>query len=73
MNRAQERRKRRIRATEKAESERVEAGKLRTSIERGLEGGEAGAPRLPHEMRVACGGERSQRELVHAASSFGER
>ena len=73
MDRAQQRREAGIRATEEAEAERVQALELRTSVERGLEGGEAGAARLSHEVRVARGRERGQRELAHAASSFGER
>ena len=38
-----------------------------------LERREAGAARLADEVRVVRGRERGQRELVHAASSFGER
>ena len=73
MDRAQKRRKRGIGAAEKADAERVQALELRPSVERGLERRETGAARLPHEVRVACRRERGQCELVHAASSFGER
>ena len=73
MDRAQERREARIGAREEAEAERLQPLELRTSVERGLERGEARAARLADEVRVARGGERGQRELVHAASSFGER
>ena len=73
MDRPQERRKRRIRAGEKAEAKSVQALELGAGIERGPESGEAGAARLSHEMCVGRSGERGQRELAHAATSFGER
>ena len=73
MDRPQKRREPRIGAAEKAKAERVRALELRARVERRFEGGEARAARLPHEVRVGCGRERGQGELVHAASSFGER
>ena len=51
----------------------LQALELGASVERGPESGEAGAARLSHEMCVGHSRERGQRELAHAATSFGER
>jgi hypothetical protein len=67
------RRKRGVRAAEKANAERVQALELRPSVEGGFERRETGTARLPDEVRVACRRERGQCELFHAVSSFGER
>ena len=52
---------------------RAEPRELRARVEGGGEGGEPRGPRRFDEMGVPCGGERAEGELVHAASSLGER
>jgi hypothetical protein len=73
VNRAQQRREGRIGAREEAEAERREPVELRPGVETLGERGEACASRRLDDVRVAGCGEGGERELVHAASSRGER
>jgi hypothetical protein len=68
-----QRRKVGVGAREEAEAERAQAFQLRRRVEPRLERREASTARLADQMRVRRRGERGERELVHAASSFGER
>jgi hypothetical protein len=73
VDRAQQRRVRLLRAREEAEAERREPIELGPRVEALGERREARAARCLDEVRVARGGERRECELVHAASSRGER
>jgi hypothetical protein len=73
VDRAEQRREGAIRPRDEAEAERRQARELRPRVEPRLECREACAARLAHEVRVVRRGERRQCQLVHAASSFGER
>jgi hypothetical protein len=73
VDRAKERRKRRVGAAEESEPEGTQPRELGTRVEACLERREPRAARLADEMSVAGRREGRQRELVHAASSFGDR
>ena len=60
-------------ASQEAKPECVELRQLGTAVEAGLERREARASWLSDEVRIARRCERGERELVHAASSLGER
>ena len=74
VDRAKERRERRLRASDEAKATLREPPQLRRAVEGGLEAREPRAPRLGDQVRLRCRCERGECELVdHAASSFGER
>ena len=73
VNRMQERREARLGAAEEAQPGRPEPVALGRLVERLAEAREADGARLLHDVRVRRRCERGERELVHAASSFGER
>ena len=74
VDRAEQRRERRVGAGRGSEA-RVRASRASSArpSKRGFERREARASRLSDEVRVARRGEGGERELVHAASSLGER